>query len=66
MRKIILLALMLTGCLVRGGPERTVVRERACPPGQHWDDGRCERNGHGHDKDEKHGEHGEHHGHDRD
>ena len=57
-------SLSLTGCLVRTQTrERTVVRERSCPPAHHWDDGRCVHNGHGHG-DHDHDKDGDHdHGH---
>jgi len=46
---IVLLASTLTGCLVRTGPQRTVVREqRSCPPAHHWEGNACVHNGHGH------------------
>ena len=50
LRFVLALSLLapMAGCLVRAGqPGRTVVRERSCPGGYHWDDGDCVHNGNG-------------------
>lgn len=48
---------LATGCIVRvPGPVHLethdrAAKERRCPPGHEWSDGRCHEKGRGHDRD---------------